>query len=89
MYKDLKSPTILNGKKTPVFESLPKKENDEKVYHTFQSIDELPLLEYSEDFYSLYTNENSLPVIKALPRASPEQLFYDDDKKTMYSHIYI
>ena len=52
-------------------------------------IDELPLLEYSEDFYSLYTNENSLPVIKALPRASPEQLFYDDDKKTMYSHIYI
>ncbi|RRQ48390.1 hypothetical protein DZC72_11820 [Maribacter algicola] len=89
LYKDLKSPTILNGKKTTVFESLPKKDNDEKGYHTFQSIDELPLLEYSEDYFSLVSVDHSGAIIKALPRASPEQLVYDDDKKTMYSHIFI
>mgnify|MGYP001828457302 CR=1 FL=1 len=89
VYKNLQNPSIINSKKERVFESIMDRPDDVEAYHAFISIDEHPLLEHSEDFFSLINDENSLPIIKALPRASPENLVYDDDKKTMYSHIYL
>jgi len=57
----------------------------------FQSLKEIPLLEYSEVQLKLTNGEDSSDVIKILPRATPDQLFQnlEESQKSFFSHIYI
>lgn len=90
IYKNFQNLTIvIKGQENEVFARVTDNPSEGSQYPVFQSIEKLDLLEYSEDFYSLMNDENSSPIIKALPRAAPEHLVFGKDKKTMYSHIYL
>lgn len=91
VYRKFKKLSIVNSTNNDLFAPLKEPRQEEDGHWVFQSQSPIPLLEYSDEIYML-VNEGKLPaVIKALPRASPEQLFYDDGNNTgsKYSHIYI
>lgn len=61
----------------------------------FESKEKIALLDFSNDVFQLVEKYDAVSktgnpvVIDHLPRASPEKIFYDSDKKSMYSHIYL
>ena len=89
VYHKFNDLSILNSNNESVFYPLKEESIQNSKAWVFESINELPLLEYSELSLRL-VSEGTKVVIKQLPHASPEQLFTDNENSTyMYSHIYI
>ncbi len=71
--------------------ALQNPQHEEGDHWVFESHLPIPLLEYAEETFKLVDDNKEPPIIKALPRASPEQLFKVDENnmESIYSHIYI
>lgn len=91
VYQKFNKLSIINGKKEAIFDALDREQTQADDPLVFISKNPIPLLEYSEDTFRLVDDNKSPPVIKSLPRASPEQLYRDDTSSDQpnYSHIYI
>ena len=89
-YQKFKNLSIVNSNNEPIFYPPKAQEIANSMSWVFESINELPLLDYSEKPLKL-VNEETTDVLKSLPRPSPVQLYRDDKNSTepMYSHIYI
>lgn len=97
VYQKFDALSIINKEKKPVFNSAQKQQIQENMDAiVFESINKLPLLEYSEHNFQLVDNYNAdsrsgKVIIKNLVHASPEQLFLESppSDEFIYSHIYI
>ena len=97
VYQKFKNLSIINKAKEQIFNP-PK---DQIVHQNtqvlvFESIHKIPLTEFSGENFQLVENydpvkRTSIPVLKTLAKASPEQLFSATSKadENVYSHIYI
>lgn len=95
VYKNFEDLSIIDTNKEQVFKSLGNESIQGSEALVFESRKPIAFSEFSIENFQLVDKFDTVLkqgnpiVIKALPRASPEQLFYGSDKKIMYSHIYI
>lgn len=89
--------TIINKTKEQVFKTPKKKQiHDEMEALVFESKSKIPITELSDNIFQLVDNfdpklKSGTPILKNLPNASPNQLYYGDinSDKNIYSHIFI
>lgn len=90
-YQELKKLSIVGSNEDTLFNATQNPQNEEDDHWAFESQNPIPLSEYSEVTYKLMNDGEEPPVIKSLPIASAEQLYFDNEtsNESMYSHIYI
>jgi hypothetical protein len=92
-YQKFKKLQIIKGNDERIFNSPIEADISGNKAWVFESKDKLPLLEFSDVPIKLVNGDevNSPDILNSLPRASPEQLFQENNNNTesMYSHIYL
>lgn len=97
VYQKFNNLSIINKAKEQIFKGPETQQiSDNYAALVFESKNKISISEHSDESFQLVDDYQSgvvkgKIVIKSLPKASPEQLFWDDTKSadTIYSHIYI